>query len=56
MRDVHELADEITTLAAHIAAATARWLELIVEFDERNGWTTSGAKSLAEWISYSCSM
>ena len=56
MKDVNELADEITTLAAHIAAATARWLELIVEFDERNGWTTSGAKSLAEWISYSCSM
>jgi hypothetical protein len=56
VRNVNELADEITTLAAHISAATARWLELLVEFDERCGWTASGAKSLAHWVAYMCSM
>ncbi|MFL5839253.1 MAG: DUF222 domain-containing protein, partial [Thermoleophilaceae bacterium] len=56
MQSVDELADEITTLASHISAATARWLDLLVEFDARCGWSTSGAKSLAHWVSYMCSM
>ncbi len=51
-----ELSDEITELAAHISAATARWLELIAELDEHGGWVAAGAKSLAHWISYACSM
>ena len=48
------LADRITTLAAHLSAATARWLALIVEFDEREGWAGSGCKSCAAWLSWSC--
>jgi hypothetical protein len=47
VRSVEELADEITTLASHISAATARWLALLVEFDARSGRTSSGAKSLS---------
>jgi hypothetical protein len=53
---VDELIAEITTLASHISAATARWLELILEFDDRSGWTATGAKSLSHWVSYACSM
>jgi hypothetical protein len=49
-----ELADQITTLAAHLSAATARWLALIVKFDEREGWADSGCKSCAAWLSWSC--
>src|SRR5258708_27146827 len=56
VHSVDELIAEITTLASHISAATARWLELILEFDDRNGWTATGAKSLSHWVSYACSM
>jgi len=50
------LADEITSLAADIAAATARWLELVAEFDERLGWGDGGFRSCAHWLSWFCSM
>jgi hypothetical protein len=56
VREVDRLGQEITTLAAHITAATARWLALIVEFDERGGWGGSGAKSLSQWLSWMCSV
>jgi hypothetical protein len=56
VHSVDELIAEITTLASHISAATARWLELILEFDDRSGWTPTGAKSLSHWVSYACSM
>jgi hypothetical protein len=48
------LVDEITTLAAHITAATARWLTLIAEFDEGEAWAALGAKSCAHWLSWMC--
>jgi uncharacterized protein DUF222/HNH endonuclease len=50
------LADEITTLAAHLSAATARWLALIAEFDGCEGWGASGCKSCAAWLSWSCGL
>ena len=53
---VDRLADEITTLAAHISAATARWLGLIAEFDARGGWGPGGFKSCADWVAFNCSM
>lgn len=34
-----EIEDRITELAAHVHAATYQLLELIREFDEREGWT-----------------
>src|SRR5205085_6452794 len=52
VKSVRELEDEIATLAAHIDAAMARWLDLLVEFDQRNGWTASGCKDFASWISF----
>jgi hypothetical protein len=55
-RTLDELGDEITTLAAHIHAATCRWLELVAEFDEREGWAPWGCRSCAHWISWRCSI
>lgn len=53
---LEELGDEISTLAAHIHAATCRWLTLVGEFDEREGWAAWGCRSTAEWISWRCSI
>ena len=51
-----ELEREICELAAHIAAATCRWLELVAEFDDRGGWAEWGVKSCAHWLSWRCSV
>lgn len=55
-RPLDEIADEITTLSAHLNAATARFLRLIAEFDERQGWGPWGAKSCADWLAWRCSL
>src|SRR5438477_342426 len=49
--ELERLGDEIAELSAHLAAATARLLELIREFDARAGWNT-GFRSCAEWLSW----
>lgn len=51
-----ELADEITTLAAHLSAAMARWLALVAVFDERGAWAQWGCASCAHWIGWRCSI
>lgn len=53
-RDVRRLQEEIKTLAAHIHAATARWLGLVAELDEAEGWTGEGFRSCAHWLSFHC--
>ncbi|MGK7297043.1 MAG: DUF222 domain-containing protein, partial [Candidatus Wenzhouxiangella sp. M2_3B_020] len=53
-RTLHELESEITELAAHIHAATYRLLELIREFDEREGWGGPDLKSCAHWLNWKC--
>src|SRR5204863_296385 len=45
------LGDEIAELSAHLDAATARLLELIREFDAREGWNT-GFSSCAAWLAW----
>ncbi len=47
---------EIGELASHIAAATARWLLLIAEFERRNGHWGSGFSDCASWLSWRCSL
>ena len=47
-----EIENEITELAAHIHAATFRLLELIREFDEREGWGGPGLMSCAHWLNW----
>ncbi len=49
------LCDEIAALAAHISAATARWLKLLGRLDEEEGWD-EGYKTLAHWLSWRCGM
>ena len=55
-RCLERLEREICELAAHLAAATCRWLLLIAEFDERGGWADWGARSCAHWLSARCSV
>jgi hypothetical protein len=47
---------EIGELAAHIAAATCRWLELVAEFDRRDGHETWGFHSCGAWVAWRCSL
>ena len=49
--ELERLGDQIAELAAHLDAATARLLDLIREFDTREGWS-NGFRSCAEWLSY----
>ena len=50
--DVDAVADEITTLAAHIHAATHRLLRLIAVFDGMEGWARDGHRSCAHWLAF----
>jgi len=50
------LADEINELAAHISAATCRWLRLIARFDRGEGHVQHGFATCAEWLAWSCSI
>jgi hypothetical protein len=51
-----ELALAITTGAVRLAAATAAWLRLVAEFDERGGWHGVGVNSCAHWLAWQCGM
>jgi hypothetical protein len=51
-----ELAAAITAGAVRLAAATAAWLRLIAEFDERGGWHGYGIMSCAHWLSWQCGL
>lgn len=51
-----ELEDQLCTLAGRIAAATAEFLRLLGEFDEREGWAGPGLRSCAHWLSWRCAM
>lgn len=51
---MQELDRQITELAAHIQAATCRWLFLVAELDRRQEWAAWGAKSCAGWLSWRC--
>ena len=48
---IDRLGDEIAELSAHLDAATARLLDLIREFDAREGWN-NGFSSCAAWLSW----
>jgi 5-methylcytosine-specific restriction endonuclease McrA len=48
---VEQLGDEIAMLSAHLDAATAQLLDLIREFDARDGWN-NGFRSCAAWLTW----
>jgi Domain of unknown function (DUF222)/HNH endonuclease len=50
--EAERLGDEIAELSAHLEVAGARLLDLIREFDAREGWAHAGAKSCAEWLAW----
>jgi hypothetical protein len=49
--ELSRLGDDIAELSAHLDAATARLLDLIREFDVRQGWS-NGFRACADWLSY----
>src|SRR4051794_38663360 len=51
-----ELAWAITSGAVRMAAATAAWLRLVAEFDERSGWHGVGMHSCAHWLAWQCGL
>lgn len=51
-----DLAAAITAGAVRLAAATAAWLRLIAEFDEREGWHGYGIASCAHWLAWQCGL
>jgi hypothetical protein len=46
-----DLESELLGLAGHLAAAEARFLRLLAEFDQRGGWVGVGIRSCAHWLS-----
>jgi hypothetical protein len=50
------LESELLGLAGHIAAAEARFLQLLAEFDDRGGWAGDGIRSCAHWLSWRAGM
>ncbi|WP_448614976.1 DUF222 domain-containing protein [Modestobacter sp. URMC 112] len=55
-RPLDELAREITAGAVRLASATAAWLGLVAEFDEREGWGGVGIQSCAHWLAWQCAL
>jgi hypothetical protein len=53
---IQKLEDDLCELAAHIDAALFRWLELLREFDECEGWAGEGIKTCAHWLNWKCGL
>jgi Domain of unknown function (DUF222)/HNH endonuclease len=50
--DVERLGRELTELAGHLNAANYRFLELLAEFDTREGWSGWGVRDCAHWLNF----
>src|SRR4051794_12336446 len=55
-RPLDELAAAILSGSVRLAAATAAWLRLVAEFDERGGWHGVGIQSCAHWRAWQCGL
>jgi hypothetical protein len=53
---LERLEAEITELAGQLAAGECRWLELVAEYDRRNGHETWGCRTVAHWLSWHCGL
>jgi hypothetical protein len=47
-----QLTDRVVGYASQIAALTAQFLDLLVEFDNRGVWNGDGIRSCAHWLSW----
>src|SRR4051812_19187306 len=56
LQPLEQLGDRICSGAVQLAAATAAWLGLVAEFDERGGWHGVGITSCAHWLAWRCSL
>jgi hypothetical protein len=50
------LGARICAMATRMAQATFHWLQMIAEFDRREGWAGVGIRSCAHWLAWTCSM
>src|ERR1700734_457545 len=48
------LEERICELAAHLAAGTCRFLQLVAEFDARRGWASWDLPSCSAWLAWKC--
>jgi hypothetical protein len=51
---MEHLEARICELAGHITAATCRYLLLVADFDEREGWASWEMPSCAAWLAWKC--
>ena len=51
---LERLEARICELAAHLAAGTSRFLQLVAEFDARRGWACWDLPSCAAWLAWKC--
>ncbi|HKK27020.1 MAG TPA: DUF222 domain-containing protein [Gemmatimonadota bacterium] len=49
---LRQLGDDICALAAHIHAATCRFLLMVARFDRLKGWEAEGQPSCAHWLHF----
>ena len=43
---------ELVELSGHLAAGTCRFLQLLAEFDARDGWAGPGLRTCAQWLNW----
>jgi len=51
---LERLEAEIIDWSGNLAAATARLLDAVSEYDRREGWKSWGCRSAAHWLSWKC--
>jgi hypothetical protein len=51
---IDDLAAQITELAGHLNATNYKFLQLIAEFDNREGWADNATHSCAHWLNWKC--
>jgi len=56
VKPLEQLEDDIISLSQHINASEYQFLELIREFDIRQGWKSWLLNSSAEWLNFKCGM
>jgi len=47
---------ELASFASSLHALTARWLDLLTEFDKRKLWHSWGCRNAAHWLSWHCAV
>ena len=53
-RDLHEIGRQIVLLEHQTRSRIAVWLDLIAEFDRREGWRATRFSSTARWLGHAC--